>query len=380
MSNRRKFLASSIFGSLGLLLAKRTHAAADAGQDPVMGGAVVPITGGSVMPVTGKAVVISTWDAGLAANKGAWEVLGNNGSALDAVEAGVKITEASRNCCVGLGANPDRDGFVTLDASIMDHQFNCGSVAALQRIKHPISVARRVMEKTPHVMLVGAGAQQFAVAEGFPLEEDKLSDDARKSYDQWLKKSEYKPVINIENTRSSGGVLAPAGGELAAGRQADGSYAAAPARLPDGEWNHDTIGMVAMDAEGNLSGSCTTSGMAFKMRGRVGDSPIIGAGLFVDNEVGAVTATGQGEDVIRICGSHAVVEYMRQGMAPEDACKAAVVRIARIKGEKAKDIQIGFIAINKKGETGGYALQKGFSYAVKNGTEEKLVTAKSYLT
>jgi N4-(beta-N-acetylglucosaminyl)-L-asparaginase len=124
---------------------------------------------------------------------------------------------------------------------------------------------------------------------------------------------------------------------------------------------------------GNLSGSCTTSGMAFKMRGRVGDSPIIGAGLFVDNEVGAVTATGQGEDVIRICGSHTVMEYMRQGMAPEDACKAAVVRIARIKGEKAKDIQIGFIAINKKGETGGYALQKGFSYAVKSGSEEKLV-------
>ena len=371
-------MASSFFGSIGLLLAKRTHAAANAGQNPVTG----PAGGAPAIAdrVTGKPVVISTWDAGLAANKGAWEVLGNNGSALDAVEAGVKITEASRNCCVGLGANPDRDGFVTLDASIMDHQFNCGSVAALQRIKHPISVARRVMEKTPHVMLVGAGAQQFAVAEGFPLEEDKLSDDARKSYDQWLKKSEYKPVINIENTRSSGGVLAPAGGELAAGRQADGSYAAAPARLPDGEWNHDTIGMVAMDAEGNLSGSCTTSGMAFKMRGRVGDSPIIGAGLFVDNEVGAVTATGQGEDVIRICGSHAVVEYMRQGMAPEDACMAAVVRIARIKGEKAKDIQIGFIAINKKGETGGYALQKGFSYAVKNGTGEKLVTAKSYLT
>ena len=368
MSNRRKFLASSLFGSLGLLLAKKTHAAVVEGQNPVTGPAgAAPAF---AERVTGKAVVISTWDAGLAANKGAWEVLGNNGSALDAVEAGVKVTEASRNCCVGLEANPDRDGFVTLDASIMDHQFNCGSVAALQRIKHPISVARRVMEKTPHVMLVGVGAQQFAVEEGFPLEEEKLSDDAKKTYEQWLKKSEYKPVINIENTRSSSSTGGP-GGDY---------YAAAPARLPDGEWNHDTIGMVAMDARGNLSGSCTTSGMAFKMRGRVGDSPIIGAGLFVDNEVGAVTATGQGEDVIRICGSHTVMEYMRQGMAPEDACKAAVVRIARIKGEKAKDIQIGFIAINKKGETGGYALQKGFSYAVKSGSEEKLVTAKSYLT
>ncbi|HEY4107709.1 N(4)-(beta-N-acetylglucosaminyl)-L-asparaginase [Puia sp.] len=311
-------------------------------------------------PVTGQPVVISTWDTGLAANKGAWEVLSRSGSALDAVEAGVKVTESSINCCVGLGANPDRDGFVTLDASIMDHQFNCGSVAALERIKHPISVARRVMEKTPHVLLVGAGAQQFAVAEGFPLEDGKLSGDAKKAYEQWLKKSEYKPVINIENTKSS-------------------AYMAAPARLPNGEWNHDTIGMVAMDASGNLSGSVTTSGMGFKMRGRVGDSPIIGAGMFVDNEVGAVAATGQGEDVIRMCGSHAVVEYMRQGMTPEQACKAAVERIIRIKKEKAKDIQVAFIALNKKGETGAYAIQKGFSYAIKNNTEERMVEVKSIL-
>ena len=326
----------------------------------------MPAGAGSVR-VTGKPVVLSTWDTGLAANKGAWEVLGKNGSALDAVEAGVRVTESSINCCVGLGANPDRDGFVTLDASIMDHQWNCGSVAALERIKHPISVARRVMEKTPHVMLVGVGAQQFAVAEGFPLEEEKLSDDARKSYEEWLKKSEYKPKINIENSKSNGAVL-----------HGEDRYAAAPARLADGGWNHDTIGMIAMDATGNLSGSCTTSGMAFKMRGRVGDSPIIGAGLFVDNEVGAVTATGQGEDVIRVCGSHSVVEYMRQGLSPEEACKAVVERIARIKKEKAKDIQVAFIAINVKGETGGYALQKGFSYAIKTGSEERLVTAKSY--
>ena len=330
MSNRRKFLQSSLLGSLGILLNKRADAV------------VVDRSN-----VTGRPVVLSTWDTGVAANKGAWEVLGRNGNALDAVEAGVRVTESSINCCVGLGANPDRDGHVTLDASIMDHKWNCGSVAALERIKHPISVARRVMEKTPHVMLVGVGAQQFAVAEGFPLEEDKLSDDAKKSYEQWLKKSEYKPVINIENTKAS-------------------------------EYNHDTIGMIAMDAAGNLSGSCTTSGMAFKMRGRVGDSPVIGAGLFVDNEVGAVTATGQGEDVIRICGSHSVVEYMRQGLSPEEACKAAVAKIARIKKEKAKEIQIGFIAINKKGETGGYALHSGFSYAIKSGSEERLIPAKSY--
>ena len=345
MSNRRKFLQSSFLGSLGILLNRKASAA------------VV-----NDMRVTGQPVVLSTWDTGVAANRGAWEVLGKNGNALDAVEAGVRVTESSiNNCCVGLGANPDRDGHVTLDASIMDHQWNCGSVAALERIKHPISVARRVMEKTPHVMLVGAGAQQFAVAEGFPLEPEVLSEDAKKAYKEWLKKSEYKPVINIENTKST-------------------SYVASPARLPDGEWNHDTIGMIAMDAAGNLSGSCTTSGMAFKMRGRVGDSPVIGAGLFIDNEVGAVTATGQGEDVIRICGSHSVVEYMRQGMSPEEACKAAVEKIARIKKEKAKDIQVGFIAINKKGETGGYALQPGFSYAIKSGSEERLIPAKSYFS
>jgi N4-(beta-N-acetylglucosaminyl)-L-asparaginase len=368
MSNRRKFLQSTIlgFGSLGILKSRKAVAA------------VLDHT-----RVTGKPVVLSTWDTGVAANKGAWEVLGKNGIALDAVEAGVRITESSINCCVGLGANPDRDGHVTLDASIMDHEWNCGSVAALERIKHPISVARRVMERTPHVMLVGVGAQQFAVAEGFPLEPEVLSDNAKKAYHEWLQRSEYKPVKNIENTKSSSMAPHGSGGDVAHGAgDASGApeYAAAPARLADGEWNHDTIGMIAMDANGNLSGSCTTSGMAFKMRGRVGDSPIIGAGLFVDNEVGAVTATGQGEDVIRICGSHSVVEYMRQGLSPEQACKAAVEKIARIKKEKAKDIQVGFIAINKKGETGGYALQPGFSYAIRSGSEERLIPAKSYFS
>jgi N4-(beta-N-acetylglucosaminyl)-L-asparaginase len=342
MSNRRKFLRSSIFSSFGLVMSRKLQA-----------GAPYPI-------VTGNPIVISTWDAGLAANAGAWKILGNNGRALDAVEAGVRVTEASINCCVGLGANPDRDGFVTLDACIMDEKGNCGSVGFLERIKHPISVARRVMEKTPHVMLVGSGAQQFAVAEGFPLEEQKLSDDAKRAYEQWLKKSEYKPVINIENTRSGG------------------HGPSAPTHLPDGQLNHDTIGMVAMDAAGNLSGSCTTSGMGFKMRGRLGDSPIIGAGLFVDNEVGACTATGQGEDIIRICGTHTVVELMRQGMAPEQACKAAVERIIRIKGEKAKEIQVAFLALNKKGEVGAFAIQKGFSYALKSNREERMYSAKSW--
>lgn len=337
MVNRRKFIRTASLGSLAGLLAKDVLAAEAS--------------------VNNGPVVISTWDAGLAANRGAWEVLGNGGAALDAVEKGVMVTESSINCCVGLGGNPDRDGFVTLDACIMDHQFNCGSVAFLERIKHPVSVARRVMEKTPHVMLVGSGAQQFAVAEGFPLESGTLSPDAQKAYTEWLKKAEYKPVINVEN-------------------KAHGPFA--PSIMPTGEFNHDTIGMVALDAKGNLSGSCTTSGMGFKMRGRLGDSPIIGAGLYVDNEVGACTATGQGEDVIRVAGSSAVVEMMRQGLTPEQACKKIIERIVRIKKEKVKDIQVAFIALDKKGRAGSYAIHPGFSYAIRTTKGERLINAPSH--
>lgn len=342
MVNRRKFIQASAFSSLAMAFSKI------ASGNP------------SFVTVKGKPIVISTWDAGLSANKKAWEVLSKGGRALDAVEKAAMDTEASQNCCVGLGANPDRDGFVTLDACIMDEFANCGSVAFLERIKHPICVARRVMEKTPHVMLVGSGAQQFAVAEGFPLEEQKLSQQAQASYTEWLKESSYKPpVINIENKNNHGPF--------------------APRKLSNGEWNHDTIGIVAMDANGNLSGSCTTSGAGFKMRGRLGDSPIIGAGLFVDNEVGACTATGQGEDVIRVAGSHSVVELMRQGLSPEAACKKIIERIIKIKKEKAKDIQVAFLALNKKGQFGAYAIHKGFSFALKSDGVEKLVTAKSIM-
>jgi len=359
MTGRRKFLQSSFLGGIAVLLNKKI---------------IASVIKSNQYSLTGNPIVISTWDAGLEANKAAWKILNTGGRALDAVEEGVKVTEASQSCCVGLGANPDRDGFVTLDACIMDEFSNCGSVAFLERIKHPISVARRVMEKTPHVMLVGSGAQQFAIAEGFPLEEQKLSPDAKKSYEEWLKKSEYKPVINIENLPVR-----------QAGSKGHGPFA--PAQFENGEClpageagNHDTIGMVAMDANGNLSGSCTTSGMGFKMRGRVGDSPIIGAGLFVDNEAGACTATGQGEDVIRISGSHTVVELMRQGLSPADACKNAIERIVKIKKEKAKDIQVAFLALNKKGEVGSFAIQKGFSYALRNSNTEKLISAESWFS
>lgn len=298
-----------------------------------------------------KPLVISTWDAGLAANKDAWQILRSGGRAFDAVEKGVMVTESSINCCVGLGGNPDREGIVTLDACIMDEFGNAGGVLALERIKHPISVARRVLEKTPHVYLVGDGAQMFAIQQGFPLEPQKLSDDAEKEYKKWLEKSDYKPQINIEQKQG--------------GLKKGGQIAAAPNRLSNGAFNHDTIGMIAIDANGNLSGSCTTSGMAFKMRGRVGDSPIIGAGLFVDNEVGAAVSTGLGEEVIKVCGTHLVVELMRQGYSPENACKEAVRRIVKHNGEqKSKDIQVGFLALNKKGEYGAYCIQSGFSFAV----------------
>ncbi|RTQ49631.1 glycosylasparaginase [Hymenobacter gummosus] len=325
MSNRRKFLKSSAAG-LAALAAGRAAAAA-----------IIP----APRPAVGRPIVISTWDAGLNANLGAWKVLKPGGRALDAVEAGVMVTEDELGCCVGLGGRPDRDGRVTLDACIMDEKFNCGGVAALERIKHPISVARRVMERTPHVLLVGEGAQQFALAQGFKLEPQKLSADAEKDYREWLKTSQYKPVINVENSGSPRKV-GPVGGKQ----------------------NHDTIGMLAQDAQGNLSGSCTTSGMAYKMRGRVGDSPIIGSGLYVDNAVGAAAATGQGEDVIRIAGASLIVELMRQGMSPKAACRAAVERVARSKGEQARDIQVCFIALNNRGEYGAFALQKGFNYAV----------------
>ena len=307
---------------------------------------------------TTKPIVISTWDSGMAVNAEAWKILSAKGKALDAVEAGAMHIENEINCCVGLGGYPDRDGIVTLDSCIMDEHANCGAVAGLERIKHPVSVARKVMEKTPHVILVGAGAQQFALENGFSLESTELSADAKKAYTAWLKNSEYKPVINIEN------------------KKANGPFA--PNFFEDGSANHDTMGLVAMDVNGNLSGAVTTSGMAFKVHGRVGDSPIIGAGLFVDNEIGAATSSGVGEEVIRICGTHLVVEFMRRGYSPELACKKAVERIVKRDKEKAKTLQVGFLAMNKKGQYGAYAIQKGFVFSVKS-DKENVIHPSRYL-
>jgi N4-(beta-N-acetylglucosaminyl)-L-asparaginase len=314
-----------------------------------------------------KPIVLSTWDSGLPVNKVAWEVLKKNGRALDAVEAGAISIENDISCCVGLGANPDRDGKVTLDACIMDEKANCGSVAFLEHIKHPISVARKVMETSPHVMLVGEGALQFALQNGFKKEPNKLSPDAEKAYKDWLKKSAYKPVMNIELEQNKNKKVKK------------GVGTAVPKYLENGDFNHDTMGTIALDASGNLSGACTTSGMGFKMRGRLGDSPIIGAGLFVDNEIGAAVATGQGEEVIRVAGTHVVVEMMRMGKSPLEACKIACERIVKINPAKAKDFQVGFIAISKEGEYGAFAINKGFNYAVTFGDDGGKVYDADYL-
>ena len=333
--DRRKFLQLSVL-STPLLVSKKS------------------ISNGIHLP--NSPIVISTWDSGMEVNAEAWKILSTNGRSLDAIEAGARQIENTINCCVGLGGNPDRDGIVTLDACIMDEHSNCGAVAGLEQIKHPISVARKVMENTPHVLLVGNGAQQFALENGFSKETAQLSESAENTYREWLKKSEYKPQINIEKNKGNGPF--------------------APNFFPDGTPNHDTMGLLAMDYKGNLSGGVTTSGMAFKLHGRVGDSAGIGAGLFVDNEVGAATSSGVGEEVIRICGTHLVVEFMRQGLSPEKACKKAVERIVNRDPAKAKTLQVGFLAMNKKGEYGAYAIQKGFVFSVKTKEENKIHESK----
>lgn len=283
-----------------------------------------------------KPVVISTWDFGLPANQEAWKILSTGGRALDAVEKGVMVAEADpKNTSVGYGGAPDRDGIVTLDACIMDEHGMAGSVAALQDIMHPISVARLVMEKTPHVILTSEGALQFALSQGF-TRTNLLTEGSKKAWEEWLKTSDYKPVINIEN--------------------------------------HDTIGMIAIDQHGNLSGACTTSGLSYKMHGRVGDSPIIGAGLYVDNDYGAAVCTGLGEVVLRNLSSFLAVELMRNKKSPQKACEIAIERMMA-KTPNYKELQVGILAINKKGETGAFSIQKNFTYAKTTSSVNQLFEA-----
>ena len=282
-------------------------------------------------------VTIATWN-NKKAIEASWNVLHTGGSVLDAVHQGAMIPEADpEDTSVGYGGFPDREGKVTLDASIMDQHGNAGAVMFLEGIMHPISVARMVMEKTPHVFLAGSGAKAFALENGFK-EENLLTEKARRAWENWKKESKYEPKINFER--------------------------------------HDTIGILAQDSNGDLSGACSTSGLAFKMRGRVGDSPIIGSGLYVDNEIGAATATGLGEAVVKKVGAFSIVEMMRNGMSPQKACESAIKRLLTLKNYK--DLQVGYIAINKQGEYGGYSLQPGFQFYVIQKGKALLVNSKSY--
>ena len=315
-------------------------------RDFIKSGAISLVASSSILTqcdnpikkVKNDPIVLSTWDHGIPANNAAISIINKNGSSLEAVEAGVRVTEADPlSQSVGLGGRPDKDGHVTLDACIMDSDGNAGSVAFLRDIKHPISVARKVMEQTDHVMLVGKGAKRFALEKGFK-EENLLTDKSREEWLQWKKDNSIKDSWG-----------------------------------PNDE--HDTISTLARDNNGNLAGACTTSGLAYKLHGRVGDSPIIGAGMYVDNEIGAVGATGKGEEVIKTCGSFLVVELMRQGYSAMDACKEAVNRILRKQSGKS-DFQIGYIALRKDGQVGFSAIHDGFQYALYKNNKNKLYDVK----
>ena len=276
-----------------------------------------------IRPNMNDPLILSTWEHGLPANDVAWKVLQNGGSAMDAAEAGAKVPEADpTSTSVGFGGLPDEQGNVTLDACVMDSDGNAGSVAFLQNIKHPVSVARKVMEETKHVMLVGEGARQFAVSHGFE-EIDLLTDESKMAWEKWKKKR--REMIPHET--------------------------------------HDTISVLVQDKNGDLAGTCTTSGWAYKLHGRVGDSPIIGAGLFVDNEIGCAAATGLGEEVIKTTGSFLVVELMRQGYNPTAACEEALNRVIK-KHNGNLDFQIAYIAIRKDGNIGSACIKDGFEYAL----------------
>lgn len=282
-------------------------------------------------------IVIATWNVPNA-TEAAWQVLDKNGAALDAIEHGCRIEEADENNeSVGKGGRPDRDGHVTLDACIMDANGNYGAVVCMQHIKHPISVARKVMEETPHVLMAGKGAEQFAIESGFKPE-NLLTESSKKQWEDWKKTSKYEPIINIEN--------------------------------------HDTIGMLAIDNQGDIAGGCTTSGLAYKMAGRVGDSPIIGSGLFIDNDIGGATATGMGEEVLKTVGSFLIVELMRQGRTPQEACEEGIQRIVS-KGHY-DNFQVAYIAINKAGETGFYSIHPGFSATINSNGINSNMPSNSY--
>ena len=282
---------------------------------------------------------ISTWKT-TEANQKAGQMLDKGEHALDAAVAGVAIEEENpKNTTVGYGGAPDRTGKVTLDACVMNHLGDCGSVVAVENIVNVARLAKDVMEKTPHVMLSGKGAEEFAISQGYK-KTDLLTDQSKKEWEEWLKDQDYRPIINIEN--------------------------------------HDTIGMLCIDKNNNLSGACTTSGLAYKMKGRVGDSPIIGSGLFIDNKIGGAVATGLGEEVVKTVGSFLVVELMRQGLSPQEACEKAVKRIVSNNSQENK-FQVAYIAMNKEGDVGSYSVEPGFTYMdYFNGENKEKITESAF--
>jgi N4-(beta-N-acetylglucosaminyl)-L-asparaginase len=335
---RRRFLTHTSVGVAAGATLQATRAAEPGSAKP----APTKIDGGT------KPLVVSTWGFGRPANDVALKVLLEGGAVLDAVERGIRLVEASGNSSVGLSGIPNAAGVVQLDACIMSgpgHQ--AGSVAALEGIRHPITAARRVMEKTSHVMLVGEGARMFALEQG--LESVELNSAER--YEAWRKKR-ATAIVNQDQ--------APAGG---AGRPG-----------PKSKGNHDTIALLVLGANGDIAGGCSTSGWQGKLPGRVGDSPLIGGGLYVDNEVGAAGATGLGENVLRYCGSFMVVELMRQGLTPEEACLETIRRIAR-KDPKGLNLSINFVALDKHGRAGAAGSSKGFPYAVASRDLSRVLTA-----
>lgn len=326
MANTRRWLLAGL-GSMGTIPFVTPRGAAA----NTMGAGTAPDSAAS------GAVVLSTWDFGAAANAAAFARLAKGGSLIDAVEAGAMVPEADpSNHSVGYSGYPDRDGHVTLDAVIMDDAGGVGAVAALENTVHAISVARRVMERTPHTFLVGEGATRFARDQGFP-QRSLLTPESEKAWRDWLKTAKYQPEANSENrvTRTPGGAL-----------------------------DHDTIGLLARTADGRMAGACTTSGMAFKMRGRVGDSPQVGSGLYVEAGVGGATSTGVGEEVTRVAGSARVVASMRGGASPQQACEEVVRHIAHLRGDAIRGVQVGFLALDTKGNVGAFCLLPGFTYAV----------------
>jgi len=270
-----------------------------------------------------KPIAIATWKrSGESAVRAASEVLKNKGNALDAVEKAINVVELNPNDrSVGYGGRPNSEGVVELDAAIMDGlTHDAGSVAGMQGIKCPISVARKVMERTRHVMLVGENAKQFAIKQGFK-EENLLTKDSEKDWKEW----------KLQNDKKNS--------------------------------SHDTIGVVALDVNGNLAVGCSTSGISYKLPGRVGDSPLIGSGLYVDNDVGGASATGLGEELLKFCSSFLVVEFMRNGLSPQDACQKTIERILAKKPENC-NVLLGLVAIDREGNYGAGSSKGNFSYAI----------------